>query len=101
MESTRLRNLAIYLKHIPASKLHIILEKIVKPLLARVNAPKDDYFIFESNGRMPVSRLGSCAFDPPYFKPQIAQERVLVDIIHSVMAIPPSNHKHHIITHNS
>jgi len=50
---------------------------------------------------MTVPRFRPGSFYAADFEPQVAQERILKHIIHRVMSIPPPNHIHHIVAHNS
>jgi hypothetical protein len=83
------------------TQLYIEAKKVIKSLLAGVDAPKDYYFILVGCGRMSVPRFRPSTFNAADFEPQVAQERILKDIIHRVMSIPTPYHIHHIVAHDS
>lgn len=96
MERSALRSLSHCVHLLPEALVHIKLEQIIETLLVCVDTSKDDDFVLVGDGRVTVPGLWPGAFDPSDLEPQVGQERVLVDVVHGVVAVPSTYHEHEV-----
>ena len=99
MEGALLRNRvsgSIYAR--PFAVLNLVTEQVVKSLLARVNSTKDEDGRVHDDSGVSIAWLRPYALQSPDLKPELRWEAVLVDIIHRVVAIPPTDNEHRVVT---
>ena len=77
--------------------LNVELVDVVEPLLVRVHASEDVDVGATNDGRVPVSGLRRRAERPVDLVPVVGQETVLDDVVHRVVPVPASEHKHGVL----
>ena len=70
-------------------------------MLAGIDTSEDENCRVHDDRRVTVAGFGPDTFQPTDFKPELRGEAVLVNVVHSIVAIPSANDKHRVVTDNS
>lgn len=84
----------------PLSGLYFIGKEVVESLLVSVDSSEDEDCVAQQNRCVSVTRFRSHSFQSADLEPKLRRETVLVDVVHRVVTVPPSNHEHRIVTDN-
>ena len=100
MEGSLLRHCSFCFYFCPFPRLDFIAEEVIKPLLACVNTAKDEDSVFQGDSAVSIPWFGANAFQPSDLEPKFGWKTILIDVIHSVVAVPTTNDEHGILTNN-